>query len=618
MNKMKNLKKLAIAVLVITGATSCSKYLDTKPTDFLTPPQYYATEAQLTSAVSGIYDALQVQGLYQNYYWGALSSGNDIEYWRSPTAGSANPLLFTETSSDPNVTAAWNGLYVGINRANSLLDAVDNSPVSAAVRAPYKAQAQFLRGYMYFLLVSNWGEVPLRLHATSGVGDANCPKSSIKDIYAQILADMTAAEAALPTITKWGPTGSGHISKTGCEGILARVCLTMAGEPLKDVSKYADARDWALKVMNSGEHSLNPDYRQIFINHSADLYDTKESIWEIEFTIIIGYSEWGTNGVTNSIKSTNIDWGASSGGYAVTKKGYDLANSVPNDLRRDWNMAPYTLGGATSGITGVTKSVLSTTNQNIWNRYGAKWRREYETVTPRATGANGINFPILRFADVLLMYAEAENEINGPTAGAYSAINRVRERAQGTGNRIGVYTVTNGGSGYTTAPVVTIDAPNLGNGATATATVSGGKVTAVTMSAIGGNGAFYTSAPAITFTGGGGTGATATASLVPIVPTSADLAPGKSKDDFRLAVQNERAVELCQEALRKHDLIRWGILVSTMKDFSSYVRADTGSPNFQFAAIPGDNITDRDIFLPIPLTELVLNKALKGVNNPGF
>jgi hypothetical protein len=614
----KNFYKLLVALFLLMGVTSCRKYLDTAPTDFLTPDQYYATEAQLNSGVAGIYDALQVQGLYQNYYWANLSSGNDIEYWRSPTVGSSNPLLFSETSSDPFVTAAWNALYVGINRANSFLNAVDNSPVAPALRASYKAQAQFLRGYFYFLLVSNWGEVPLRLTPTGSVNDASCPRSSVKDIYAQILNDMTAAEATLPTITKLGPSGGGHISKTACEGILARVCLTMAGEPLKDVSKYADAKAWALKVMNSGEHSLNPDYRQIFINQCADLYDTKESMWEIEFTIIIGYSEWGTNGTTNSLKFSNLDWGYGSGGFSVSKKGYDLANATPNDLRRDWNMAPYNLGGATTGVTGVTKTALSTSNQNIWNRWGGKWRREFETVTPKAQGASGINFPVLRYADVLLMYAEAENELNGPTASAYDAINKVRERAQGTGSRIGTYTVTNGGTGYTSAPVVTIGEPNLGNGATATATVSGGKVTAVTMSAIGGNGAFYTSAPTITFTGGGGTGATATASLVPIVPSSADLAPGKSKDDFRLAIQNERAVELCQEALRKHDLLRWGILIPTMKNFSSYVRADTGSPSFQFAANPGDNITDRNLLLPIPLTELILNKGLNGVNNPGF
>lgn len=616
---MKDLNKFIIAVLLLTGITSCSKYLDTQPSDFLTPTQYYNTEDQLNTAVSGIYDALQASGLYQGGYWGTLCSGNDIEYWRAPTAGALNPLLFSEISSDASVTAAWNALYVGINRANSLLDAVDNSPVPADKRAPYKAQAQFLRGYFYFLLVSNWGEVPLRLHVTNSVGDANCPRSTIKDIYAQILADMTAAEAALPTITKLGPNGSGHISKTGCEGILARVCLTMAGEPLKDVSKYTDARDWALKVMNSGEHSLNPDYRQIFINQCADLYDTKESIWEIEFTVIVGYSEWGTNGTSNSIKFANLDWGYGYGTYGVTKKEYDLSNAIPNDLRRDWNLAPYTLGGATTGIAGVTKTVLSTTNQNIWNRWPGKWRREFETVTPKGQGANGINFPVLRYADVLLMYAEAENEINkAPTQNAYNAINLVRERAQGQGNRIGVYTVTNGGSGYTSAPTVTIDAPNLGNGATATATVSGGKVTAVTMSAIGGNGAFYTTPPNITFTGGGGSGAAATATLVPIVPSSADLPAGKSYNDFKLAIQNERAVELCQEALRKQDLIRWGILVQTMKDLSSYVRADTGSPNFQFVAVPGDNITGRDVLLPIPLTELTLNKALNGVNNPGF
>jgi hypothetical protein len=103
------------------------------------------------------------------------------------------------------------------------------------------------------------------------------------------------------------------------------------------------------------------------------------------------------------------------------------------------------------------------------------------------------------------------------------------------------------------------------------------------------------------------------------VPTSADLTPGLLQVPFQQAIEDERAVELCQEGLRKHDLIRWGILVSTMKALSTYVRASASSiPTFQFVATPGDNITDREIFLPIPITELTLNKALNGVNNPGY
>ncbi|WP_315816140.1 RagB/SusD family nutrient uptake outer membrane protein [Paraflavitalea speifideaquila] len=409
---------------------------------------------------------------------------------------------------------------------------------------------------------------------------------------------MTVAEAALPTPLQVGTAAGIRVTNTVAEGILARVCLTMAGEPLKDASKYADAKMWAAKVINSGFHSLNPDYRQVFINHCADVIEPKECLWEAEFyrTPSNG-SEWGTNGATNSINFRNIDYGLSYGQYALTKKYWDLVNLTPNDLRRDWNMAPFALSGAQTGTTGIIKTAIGTTTANIWSRYEGKWRREFETYTPKASGATSINWPILRYADVLLMYAEAENELNGATADAYNAINLVRERAQGKGYRITGFTITNAGSGYTSAPAITVPSPTQGNGATATATISGGKIIAVTINNIGGNGAFYTSAPTITLTGGNGIGAVIAATLESIVPTSADLIAGLSQEAFRQAVRDERAVELAGEALRKHDLIRWGTLVSSMKALSAYIRADAGViSGFQYVAIPGDNVSSRDIF----------------------
>ncbi|WP_315824772.1 RagB/SusD family nutrient uptake outer membrane protein [Paraflavitalea speifideaquila] len=113
-----------------------------------------------------MYDIIGRQGTYQNYYWSFLSSVSDVEYYRVSSPGATNPLLFNQLPSDPYITSCWNTLYDGINRANALLGAIDNSPVDTTIKKPIKAQAQFLRGYYYFLLVSNWGEVPLRLRAS--------------------------------------------------------------------------------------------------------------------------------------------------------------------------------------------------------------------------------------------------------------------------------------------------------------------------------------------------------------------------------------------------------------------------------------------------------------------
>src|SRR5690606_608691 len=100
-------------------------------------------------------------------------------------------------------------------------------------------------------------------------------------IYDLILKDMTEAETLVDDLADIGFPG--RVSRVAVQGILARVCLKMAGEPLKDASKLEDARSWAERVIESGKYQLNADYKQVFINHSADLYDIKESLWEIEF-----------------------------------------------------------------------------------------------------------------------------------------------------------------------------------------------------------------------------------------------------------------------------------------------------------------------------------------------
>ena len=162
---------------------------------------------------------------------------------------------------------------------------------------------------------------------------------------------------------------------------------------------------------------------------------------------------------------------------------------------------------------------------------------------------------LLRFSDILLMYAEAENELKGPTADAVEAFNKVRRRAWSTG--IKTITVTNGGAGYTTAPTVNIS----GNGgATATATVSGGRVTAITldrdpMAVSFFNEGKYSSVPTITLTGGGGSGATATATISRA--TEGNIAPA-TKEAFLAAIQDERMREFNFENMRKADLLRWG------------------------------------------------------------
>ncbi|MBS1567304.1 MAG: RagB/SusD family nutrient uptake outer membrane protein [Bacteroidetes bacterium] len=182
-------------------------------------------------------------------------------------------------------------------------------------------------------------------------------------------------------------------------------------------------------------------------------------------------------------------------------------------------------------------------------------------------------------------------------------------------------TVTNGGSGYSSAnpPTVTISGGG-GSGATATAIVStAGVVTGIVITSPGTlttAGPYYTSAPTVTITGTG-TGATAVATITST--TDADLTAGLSQADFQLAIRDERMKELCFEALRKADLIRWGNFYKDMQDFATYAAANgatvtaTGNPNGVQGVL---NAQPRHVLLPVPTYELSLNHAL--VQNPGW
>jgi len=421
---MKKITVLLVVMMCIC-TTSCKKFLETKPEDFSSPEQYYDTEQQLNEALAGVYSSLTTDGTYGLYLSLFLAHGSDEAFYKVNTV-TANAMVYDHNPADVYVDATWRDLYKGINRANYLLANLHRPAMDEKRRKAIKGEALFLRGFLYFHLVSNWGDVPLLLSPTTDSRDVDHARTPMKVVYEQILTDMTEAKDLVNSYTANG--GPVHISKTAIEAMLARVCLKMAGNPLKDVARYADARNWAESVMLSGVHKLNPDYRQIFINETADLYDNQfnEVLWEIEF--------FGNNSgalkmggrFVNYATTLNTD---ATAGYAYERIGatgllYKLYDA--RDLRRDWCIAPYSFKGNKG-----TEEVLKTAT-DIYTRSCGKWRRKYETVLPRNTDYGPTNFPVIRYADVLLMYAEADNELNGTvSASAYQAINQVRRRGYG-------------------------------------------------------------------------------------------------------------------------------------------------------------------------------------------
>lgn len=409
-------------MVLLTG--SCSKFLEVKPTNSILPEDYFHTEEQLNRALIGVYDILGNSALYGNYMHGRMGLDADEGFQRSATLV-PGPITYDTEATDGTVQNFWAALYNGINRANFLLENVDGPKMDEAKRNDVKGQALFLRGYYYFLLVGNFGDVPLITKSTQTIGNTQIARSSSKLVYEQIERDMLAAEPLVKTATQVG--FGGKISKSAVQGILAKVYLYWAGFPLKNIAKYEEARKWALKVITSGEHTLNSSYQQVFINYAQDKYDIKESIWEVEFwgNDAEAYAESGRVGSVLGIAQSTDDPNVGRVLGYINATATLFRKYEETDLRRDWTIGPFRYSG-----TPPTKINYAVTQ--IYQRNAGKWRREYEIVSPKSTISTPQNYPLLRYSDVLLMYAEAENEVNGqPTLAAYDAINKVRRRGYG-------------------------------------------------------------------------------------------------------------------------------------------------------------------------------------------
>ena len=520
-----------IVVLATLSALffSCKKYLDTKPEDLVVPNQFYSTEPELKAALAGIYSSLAQDGTFGRNIPIELEMTNDEGQYNNRNANVGNPSLYDCQSSTKIYSDCWTAFYKGINAANLLLANLPASPVSDSIKNIAKGEALFLRAFSYFQLVTRYGDLPLILQPTTKVSNFSYPRNPKETVYQQILTDMKDAEPLVKSMTQVGD-GS-RISKTAIQGIIARVYLKMGGRPLNyGLAMFDSARVWAKKVVSSGLHSLNADYRQVFINQSADLYEPKESMWEINF--------YGNNTPTGTMPpgsrfacqlamrytaadpSPIIVYGY--GSYIPAGTLYDIYQKLPGDtLRRDWNIPTFTYSKNTIPRSPSAAAI------SPWDRDCGKWKRDYEVFLPKSRDWGPTNFPVIRYADVLLMLAEAEMEM-GNLTDSRAYLKQVRDRAKAS-------------------------------------------------------------------------------EVTPIVaPDQATL---------REIIRDERARELCFEALRKFDLVRWGEFNNAMNRCKNSLIAGPITSTFT-AAIQAkylkayNNVGLRDTLLPVPASEFSVNNQV--------
>lgn len=486
---------------------SCAD-LDQSPVSSIDKDNFYNTASDVEAAINGIYEEFTVDGFYglfnnQSIYFNDLQT--DYVKAGSQTNSSAIREIsnFAVQPTNLFVQYAWEEHYTGINRANVVIDKLaDNTTIAEQSKQNYTNEAKFLRAVYYFNLVRYFGGVPVVIHDGDGEGAA---RNTVDEVYHQIVSDLEAAEN-LPADYSNIDSKASSLAATA---LLSKVYLVWAQTnstegKAKQTEFYQKASDYAQKVIDSGKFSLNEKFID---NWSTDKKNGPEHIFTVEH-------KYGINRNVTGHCTFATNWSDSEPVLITTStKYYDQMD--PADQRRDgsWAKKLYNPGTGEDFVFKVPRfrKYIDSLNYANSSSYG------------NVAGQN-ICTIVIRYAEVLLIKAEAENELNGPTEAAYAAINEVRRRAYWSPYSQKQYAPTDGTDLYLS---------------------------------------------------------------------------GLTQSEFREALRKERWSEFILEGQRWFDLIRWKILIKTVRENS-----DPSDLKYQ-------NVSQRNYLLPIPYDQIALNPNLE-------
>ena len=417
---MKSLLYLPIVCTVLLAA-GCSKFLDKVPLDSVNSSNYWQTEDDAISAVNGAYQPLQWPKLYNLRMWTTdIWAGNSLVGAGGGTDGIETQDIANFVTSTDNAAALdiWRGPAPGILRCNLILKNVPGMTINEGLKNRIIGEAQFLRAHYYFILVQLFGDVPLITEPQVPSDDLRPARTDKAKVYELIIDDLSKAIGNLPPRAQYSGSDIGRATKGAAIGMLMKVYLTL-GNYQKVVDLYAQ--------LNGMGYALNANYSDNFNPQSKN---SQESLFEVQYFGKTSYSFWDNENQSSWTSAfmgpRNSDFAA--GGYGWNHPTQEFVNAYETgDTRKDQTI--FYVGGPDFDGKAY-KSSYSTTGYNVRKFIVPKSiAPDYDT--------NPADWPVLRFADVLLMYAEALNELNrGGEAQAASAginaggpLNRVRNRA---------------------------------------------------------------------------------------------------------------------------------------------------------------------------------------------
>ena len=530
--------KFGLVILLMAGITSCSKSLEEKPYSFLSPDNFYKNEGDAKTAINGVYAALYTYDLYLQPMWNLTVLDDDHVSgvdWFLGTTGAGNPQGYW------GVSGPWVGCYTIIARANTVLENVSTiNNMDTAIKSRILGEAYYLRAWSYFQLVQLYGGVPIRLQSLSLDPNPNVPRAPVKDVYDVIIDDLKKAEVMLYPFGHAKAGEPGHVTRGLAKSLLAKTYLTMASGSLANANVivrggtdngyythaktvvpglegldskvyFGLAKDKAKEVIDSREYSLFTNWKDIWSKAGRN---KQENMWQLQSlagtafvnNLSIYFSALSTFG-RGAVWFTNnhyLDYEDADKRVLDGVAHNYLTNTGTKYYYPSWQGSLYAV------VNGVTYANNGTTDNRAYTI-------KYADVNDPTVANSDAFYPLFRYAELPLIFAEAENEYNaGPTAEAYTQLNSIRLRASATA---------------------------------------------------------------------------ATA--------------GMTQEQFRSYVIAERAREFTLEGVRRFDLLRWGIYLQVMN------RISAGQNNISKVR------SQRNLLLPIPLTELNSNQAITG-NNPGW
>ena len=455
------LKYLFFAALASLGFTACSDFLDVDSVSKYDSEGVFGEKTEINRALNGVYAKLMSGDFYGDAYFTKFVFNSDVEFTTNTSDVATNNSFrrFDGNSTASDVEKFWNVAYSGVEYANNFVYYLERSPLYSTEDAEIMqmmGEAKVIRAMFFHDLVTYFGDIPFTFEPASVVENYVMPIVSRDEVYKTLIEDLKSIAPYMKFAANLS-NGVERASKEFCWSMIARMAMHAGGYSLRPdtdnpanfgkmerPANYKDLYKTALaycdSVISSATHTLSLPYYRVFVNECNYVVNSNDDpIFEIPFAKEtsgnVGYVHGPKSELYEGSTSGDNIWGEAKSSAALS--AFYRFMFDPEDARRDY----------LNGLWGYLYNGEPTISVS-YTVYNNKWSKLWSTSgNPESAGNTGINFPYMRYTDVLLMYAEAANELNdGPTDAAKAALRQVRQRAFTNPEKIDSYIESMSGS----------------------------------------------------------------------------------------------------------------------------------------------------------------------------